>query len=203
MPFLNIWLTSPSPRVLDRIHHSLSLLSLQSAPCIPHYYKMDTLHTVAKSELESESCSFGSDSLWPHGLYSPWNSPGQNTGVGSFSLLHGIFPIQGSNPGLPCCRQILYQLSHREISKSTEVCSLSLHQWLFRTQETKWGLFHCRWILYQLSYQRSKKMKKKKSELECCPKFLPSFLSHWQTINPSPTHFFHSVSCLALFLWHP
>ena len=36
----------------------------------------------------------------PHGLHSPWNSPGQNTGVGSLSLLQGIFPTQGSNPGL-------------------------------------------------------------------------------------------------------
>ena len=51
------------------------------------------------------------DSLQPHGLYSPWNSPGQNTGVGSLSLLQGIFPTQGSNPGLPRCRQIHYQLS--------------------------------------------------------------------------------------------
>ena len=38
-----------------------------------------------------------SHSLWPHGLYSPWNSPGQNTGVGSLSLLQGIFPAQESN----------------------------------------------------------------------------------------------------------
>ena len=45
--------------------------------------------------------------------YSPWNSPGQNTGVGSLSLLQGIFPTQGSNPGLPHCRWILYQLSHK------------------------------------------------------------------------------------------
>ena len=44
--------------------------------------------------------------------YSPWSSPGQNTGVGSLSLLQGIFPTQGSNPGLPHCRRILYQLSH-------------------------------------------------------------------------------------------
>ena len=49
----------------------------------------------------------------PHGPYSPWNSPGQNTGVGSLSLLQGIFPTQGSNPGLLHCRQILYQLSHK------------------------------------------------------------------------------------------
>ena len=39
-----------------------------------------------------------SDSLRPHGLYSPWNAPGQNTGVGSLSLLQGIFSTQGSNP---------------------------------------------------------------------------------------------------------
>ena len=51
--------------------------------------------------------------LWPHGLYNPWNSPGQNTGVGSLSLLQGIFPTQGSNRRLSHCRQILYQLSHK------------------------------------------------------------------------------------------
>ena len=51
--------------------------------------------------------------LWPHQLHSPWNSPGQNTGVGILSLLQGIFPTQGSNPGLLHCRWILYQLSHK------------------------------------------------------------------------------------------
>ena len=59
----------------------------------------------------SESHSVVSDSLRSLD-YSPWNSPGQNTGVGSLSLLQGIFPIKGSNPGLPHCRWILYQLSH-------------------------------------------------------------------------------------------
>ena len=53
------------------------------------------------------------DSLRPYGLHSPRNSPGQNTGVGSLSLLQGIFPTQGSNPGLPHCRRILYRLSHQ------------------------------------------------------------------------------------------
>ena len=53
------------------------------------------------------------NSLQPHGLYTPWNSPGQNIGVGSLSVLQGIFPTQGSNPDLPHCRQILYQLSHK------------------------------------------------------------------------------------------
>ena len=55
-------------------------------------------------------------------LYSPWNSPGQNTRVGSLSLLQRIFPTQGSNPGLPHFRQILYQLSHTgSRDNSTEV----------------------------------------------------------------------------------
>ena len=54
-----------------------------------------------------------SDSLWPHRLYSPCNSPGQNTGVGSLSLLQRIFPTKGSNPGLLHYRRILYQLSHQ------------------------------------------------------------------------------------------
>ena len=63
-----------------------------------------------------------SDSLWPHEtvhgileakLYSPWNSAGQSTGVGSLSLLQEIFSTQGSYPGLPHCRWFLYQLSHK------------------------------------------------------------------------------------------
>ena len=67
----------------------------------------------APSECESESRSVMSDSLRPHGLYSSWNSPGRNTGVGSLCLLQGIFPTQESHPGLPHCRRILYQLSHK------------------------------------------------------------------------------------------
>ena len=62
---------------------------------------------------ESESRSVVSDSLRPRGLCSPWNSPGQNTGVGSLSLLQGIFPTQESNQGLLHCRWILYQLSYQ------------------------------------------------------------------------------------------
>ena len=63
---------------------------------------------------ESESCSVVSDSLRSHVLYSSWNFPGQNNGVGSLSLLQGIFPTQGMNIGLQHWRQILYQLGHRE-----------------------------------------------------------------------------------------
>jgi len=62
---------------------------------------------------KSESRSGVSDSLGSHGLYSPQNSPGQNTGVGSLSLLHGIFLTQESYWDLLHCRWILYQLSYQ------------------------------------------------------------------------------------------
>ena len=62
-----------------------------------------------KNKSESESHSVVSDSFRPM----DWNSPGQNTGMGSLSLLQVIFPTQGSKPGLLHCRRILYQLSHK------------------------------------------------------------------------------------------
>ena len=51
--------------------------------------------------------------LQPTRLLCPWDSPGKNTGLGCHACLQGIFPIQGSNPGLLRCRQILYCLSHQ------------------------------------------------------------------------------------------
>ena len=67
------------------------------------------------SKCESESHSVMSDPLEPHGLqvHGLQNSSGRNTGVGSLSLLQGVFPTQGLNPGLLHCRRILYQLSHK------------------------------------------------------------------------------------------
>ena len=61
-----------------------------------------------------------SDSLRPHGLYSPWNSLGQNTEVGSLSLLQKNLPDPGMNPGLPHCRWILYQLSQKGSPRTLE-----------------------------------------------------------------------------------
>ena len=57
----------------------------------------------------------------PIGLYSPWYSPGQNTGVGSHFPLQGVFPTLGSNLGLPYCGKILYQLSHQGSPVSTKL----------------------------------------------------------------------------------
>ena len=65
--------------------------------------------------LVSQMCLAPSDSVdcSPPGSSSHGDSPGQNTGVGCHALLQRIFPTQGSNPGLPHCRQILYHLSHQ------------------------------------------------------------------------------------------
>ena len=83
----------------------ISLRSLNSQPSPTFFFK---------------SHSAMSNSLWLHRLYSTWNSPGQNTEVGSLFLLQGIFPAQGSNPGLPHCREIIYQLSHKGSPKILE-----------------------------------------------------------------------------------
>ena len=68
----------------------------------------------------SESHSVVSDSLR---LYSPWNSLGKNTGVGSLSLLQGIFPTQESNWGFLYGRRILYQLTYQGGSIAMETWS--------------------------------------------------------------------------------
>ena len=73
--------------------------------------------SLSQRSLNNESHSVVSNSLWPPGLYSPWNSPCQNTGVGIRSLLQGNLP----NPGLPHCRQILYQLSYKESPRPRKI----------------------------------------------------------------------------------
>ena len=78
-----------------------------------NFTKIIISQLLVKNANESESCSVVSDSLQYHCLHSPLNSSWQNTGVGCHFLLQGIFPTQGSNPGLPHCRQILDQLSYQ------------------------------------------------------------------------------------------
>ena len=108
-----------------------NILNLISSPWFwlqPFYQqsqlRLAPLRNVTGPSL-NESHSVVSDSLRPHGLFSPWNSPGQSTGVGSCPLLQEIFTIQGSNPGLPHCRQILYQLSHQ----GSPFLEMSWQQW--------------------------------------------------------------------------
>ena len=85
--------------------------STESAVMLPLEFLSLVIYICLTSE--SQSRSVVSNSLQTHGLYSAWNSPGQDTRMGSGSFLQGIIPTQGSNPGLPHSRQILYQLSHQ------------------------------------------------------------------------------------------
>ena len=99
-----------------------------------------------------------SDSCYPHGLYTAkllclWNSPGQNAGVVSRSLLQGIFP--GIEPRSPALQTDSLLSEPTGKPKNTRVGSLSLLQGIFPTQESNWGLLHCRWILYQLNHKGS------------------------------------------------
>ena len=83
------------------------------------------------------------------------NSPGQNTGVSSLSILQGIFPTQGSNPDFSALQADSLPAKPPGKPKNARVDSLSLLQGIFPTQESNRVLLHCRWIFYQLSYQRS------------------------------------------------
>ena len=66
------------------------------------------------SELAQSCPTLQPHGLWPTRLLHLWDSPGKNTRVGCHFLLQGIFPTQGSNPGLPHCRQTLYHLRYQE-----------------------------------------------------------------------------------------
>ena len=140
-----------------------------------------------------------SNSLWPHGLYPstflyPWNSPGQNSGVGSHFLLQGIFRTQVSHIAggfftswaLP--RNLYQKASLPGKPKNTGMGSLSILQQIFPTQESNWGLLHCRWILYELSYQGSPN------------KRIPSVYIIISFINPYFTIFFFCFKASIFFL---
>ena len=114
--------------------------------CISGSFFTNWATKEAKSSHESESRSVVSNSLWPLGLYTPWTSPGQNTGLGSLFLLQGIFSTQGLNPGLPHYRQILYQLSHKGSLRILEWVAYPFSSGSSR-QESNQGLLHCRRIL--------------------------------------------------------
>ena len=113
------------------ITHNLIWRMLYSIICYNHYF-IDRKVKVTRScrtLCNPMDCSLLGSSV--HG-----DSPGKNTGVGCHALLQGIFPIQGFNPGLLHCRQILYYLSHQEKPKNIRVSSLYLLQGDFPTQES-------------------------------------------------------------------
>ena len=94
---------------------------------------------IADKHMKRCSASFFI-SLQPYGLFSQWNSPGQNTGVGSLSLLQGIIPTQGSNELRSPALQVGFLPAEPQGKpKNTGVGSPSLLQWIFLTQESNWG----------------------------------------------------------------
>ena len=118
-------------------HQSHSCRSLRApgwAPCaghqVPTSYLFDTW--------VSESISVVSDSLWPHGLYSPWDSPGQNTGVGSHSLSQGIFPTRDQTQVSHIAGGFFTSWAPRE-AQNVWVLGKSFH-WLLEQENTICGL---------------------------------------------------------------
>ena len=89
--------------------------------------------------------------LQPARLLCPCDSPGKNTRVGCHALLQGIFPTQGSKPGLPQCRQIIYCLSHQGSPKNTGVGRHSLPELIttFFNFQIYW-LFYSRYMVKRL-----------------------------------------------------
>ena len=84
----------------------------------------------------------------------PWNSPGQNTGVGGRSCLQGIFPTQELNQGLPHYIRIVCELSHK---RSPRILEWVDYPFSSRSSQSRsqTRVSYIRWILYQLSYQES------------------------------------------------
>ena len=151
-----MWLDSlpdePTGKPKNTIVGSQSLLQqifLTQESNLGFLYCRQILYQLSyQGSLISESHSVMSDCLQPRGLYSPW--PEYWSGF-SLLFLQGIFPTQGLNPGLPHCRWLLYQLSHKGSSRKLEWVAYLF----FPIQESNQGLLHCRQILYQLSYQGS------------------------------------------------
>ena len=125
-----------------------SLVSGSSAFSKPILYIWKFLvHVLLKPESKSHSAV--SDSLRPHGLYSPWNSPGQNTGVVAIPS-PGDLPNPGIKPMSLALQADSLPAEPQGKPKNTGVGSLSLLLQIFPTQE---GRLYCRWIFHHLSYQ--------------------------------------------------
>ena len=114
----------------------------------------------------------------PARLLCPQDSPGKNTGMGRYALLQGIFPTQGSNPGLPNCRQILYCLSHQGIIKQTTVDLhnfTAMHTWqIWLTEVTVILSLQCiartKYKNFHTAMTNSQEKKKKKKPLKIITK---------------------------------
>ena len=104
---------------------------------------------VCACMLRCFSCIWLIETLWTARLLCPWDSLGQNTGLACYSLLQGIFLTQGSNLGLPHCRQILYHVSHQ---RSFHTFTLEIQAMWLGVQEWYWWcyLVYYMYILFSL-----------------------------------------------------
>ena len=122
------------------------------------FNKVDSilLHVIRyqAAESESESHSVMSDSLWPRGLYSPLNFPGQNTGWVAFPFSRGSCQPRDQTQVSHIAGRFFTSGTTREAQEYWRGKPIPLQQ-IFPTQESNQGLLHSRWILYQLSYQGS------------------------------------------------
>ena len=112
---------------------------------------------------------------------SPWNSPGQNTGVGSLSLLQRIFLTQGSNPGLPHCRWILYQLSHKGSPQEHAFIAGGNAKW-YNHFAKQFGIFLQNQIYAYLMTQQSYSLIFNQMNWKCmpiCTKILPQLICNF------------------------
>ena len=112
------------------IFSNWSIIALQC--CVGLCCRTPSISQVCRVLCCALSCSVVSFATpWavcsPPGSSVHGDSPGKNTGVGCHALLQGIFPTQGSNPGLSHCRQILYQLSHQGSPKNTYIPPCQSH----------------------------------------------------------------------------
>ena len=98
------------------------------------FTKHSSRRTMKWSEMKSLSHVRLFATLWTVTLLCPWDSPGKSTGVGCHFLLQEIFSTQGSNPGLPHCRQMLYHMSHQGSSGKADY---SPPMWVCLIQSTE------------------------------------------------------------------
>ena len=129
------------------MHFQIFFVLISSAWNLIKYTMLTFMHYMRVYVCESGSInrSVMSNSLWPHGLQPSkllcqWDSSGKKTGVGSYSLLQGIFLIQGSNRSLPHCRHILYLLSQQ--GSSTYVHTLCIKRIRFCLPTPHQNQFH-------------------------------------------------------------
>ena len=125
--------------VLSRVQSTVISFQAQNVIYDKKKKKKSDYPDITRFFFKRVLCSVVSDSLWPRGLcptrpLCPWGFSNKNTAVSCHVLLQGIFPTQGSNPGLLHCRRILYHLSQEGrqngIQQGTRTCAINIrHKW--------------------------------------------------------------------------